>query len=555
LRRRPVWAAAGVGLLVVAAFLWWILADPDQGATAEMPTAIVTRGELLVSVTESGDVEAERKKIIRNELRWPVIIKHVVPDGTRVEQGRTIIEFECKELTDEIERQELAVTVARHKCAQAASDFELKKKEMANRVRKAVQAVEDAKQDLVRYVNGEWPNKKRDAERAIGAAEEKWRLADDKLEFKKAINADPSFRSPYSENEIRAETLQVKNLKLEWEKAISEQKMLIEYDHPRQMRKLENAVTDAELELERARLEEKKQMEMAKDNALSEKSMLDMKEAVLKKLKEDYRKLVVKAEKTGLVVYDVGGNRWWRPNVTVAVGEKINQRQQLMIIPDMTTLQIKTKVYESVINQISPGLKALVRFDSMPNRPVSGTVGKVAPLPSDKNRWLNPNVKFFEVVVEFDEPVPQLKPNMTAQVDIIMARLDDVLQVPIAAVFTEQEQTFCWRVSDDRPERVAVEVGRSNDMRVEIKRGLKEGDEILLCPPTDYPATGKLQKLPAGDKLAAPTTTGAPVTRPTTQPATAPATTNPATTGSADPRSTGQRRPRAAGRRPGRRPR
>lgn len=552
MRRRHLWIATAAAIIVIAALVTWMLADPREGSEDNTPTALVTRGTLVVSVTESGDVAAERKKIIRNELRWPVIIKQVVPDGTLVSGGQVIIEFECKELTDEIERQEITVTSAQHKYAQAKSDLELKEKEMANRVRKAVQAVIDANQDLVRYVNGEWPNKLKEAEQAIDSAQEEYELAKDKLEFKQRVNKDPDLRSPYSENEIRAETLRVNNLMLQWERTKSDQQMLNVYDHPREMRRLENSVTDSQLDLERARLEDKKQIEMAKDNVLSEETTLKMKEDKLAKLQEDHSKLVVRAEQTGLVVYDVAAHRWRASNVVVAVGEKISQRQQLMIIPDMTTLQIKTKVYESVISQVTPGLKAYITFDSMPNRPVHGMVGKVAPLPSDKNRWLNPNVKSFDVVVEFEELVGELKPNMTAQVEIILARLVDVLQVPIAGVFTEQEQTFCWKVTDNGPERVAVEVGRSSDKRVEITRGLKEGDELLLCPPEDSLVTGKLQKLAPTGRGPAPTTTSAPSST-TTSPSTAPAaTTRPAPnpTGSSDTR---MRRPRGAGGRSGRR--
>ena len=73
---------------------------------------------------------------------------------------------------------------------------------------------------------------------------------------------------------------------------------------------------------------------------------------------------------------------------------------------------------------------------------------------------------------------------MTADVELILDRLDDILQVPIAAVFSEGESTFCWKVTGrSRRTKVPVKVGRSNETDVEILEGLAEGDIVLLVPP------------------------------------------------------------------------
>ena len=54
--------------------------------------------------------------------------------------------------------------------------------------------------------------------------------------------------------------------------------------------------------------------------------------------------------------------------------------------------------------------------------------------------------KVFSVIVKLDQRVEGLKPGMTAEVELVLARLVDVLSVPVAAVFTEQEKTYCWRL-------------------------------------------------------------------------------------------------------------
>ena len=66
--------AAGMiaGLAVAGA---WVALNSVGGAAVAAglgPAATVTRGPLVYSVTESGDVEAERRRVIGNELRYPV---------------------------------------------------------------------------------------------------------------------------------------------------------------------------------------------------------------------------------------------------------------------------------------------------------------------------------------------------------------------------------------------------------------------------------------------------------------------------------------------------
>jgi len=476
---------AAVLVAALGAGAWAVLRDPPEGQTqTNGPTVPVTLGPLIVSVTESGEVTAEKRKVISNEIRYPVIIKSLVEEGDRVKKGQTIITFECRELLNEIENKKLVVTNAKNAYLQAVESVQLDGKEQDNLVRKAVQAVLDANDDLRRYIEAEGPMGIADANAGIHTARRDLALAEEKLNFKLKVNADQELNSPFSENEIEAEKLSVEKLKISLGKAIATYGKLVKYDDPRERRTLRTAVEDAKLARERARHTAKSKVLTSEAERETKKIGLDLQTRQLDELLEDEKKLVVTAEEEGLVVYDVGGNRW-RPatDARVEVGAKISPRQQLMIIPDMTTLLIKTKVYEAIIDQVDVGLKAYVRLDARPDSIVPGHVAKVGVLPDSQHRWLNPGVKVFKVDIELDQKVPDLKPGMTAQVEIELERLGDVLSVPVATVFTEQEKTCCYRVTAGHMERVEVKVGKMNDSRVQIVSGLREGDHLLLTPP------------------------------------------------------------------------
>ena len=485
-KRQIVLIAGGAALLAGVVILWLALRDPPEATDGEVPAVRVLRGPLLISVTEGGEVEAERKRIISNELTWPVIIKKVVPEGTLVKEGDVIIEFECKELMEAITQEKLKLTEAEAEHLEARENLDLKKEEMRIQVNKARQDVIDAEADLKRYEEGEWPVLQGEAKSAIDMAKRDLALAEEKLTFKLQVNQDPDLNSPYSKNEIEADQLSVDRLKNSLAKAISERDMLVKYDHPRKQRKLALALEDAQVNDKRASLEAEKEIRKAEATEKAKKETLETRRTTLKELEEQAAKLVVKAEKSGLVVYDTGRGRRGGTDVVVMVGEKINPNQRLMMIPDMSSLQVSTKVYEALVDQVKPGVPVVIRLDAKQRMALKGHIDKVAPLPDSQNRWLNPGVKIYNVTVAFDDSTDGLKPGMTANVEMMLARLENVLSVPVACVFTEQEKTYCYRRSWGKAERVAVKVGRMSDTRVQIAEGLKEGDEVLLGAPADH---------------------------------------------------------------------
>jgi multidrug efflux pump subunit AcrA (membrane-fusion protein) len=486
-RKLRVLVAAAIIAALAVAGAWAVLSAIGGAAVATDlgPTAAVTRGPLVYSVTESGEVEAERRKVIGNELRYPAIIKSVVPEGTAVKEGDTVIEFECKELIDDIDKGKITVTAAQNAYTQARENLTLKQKEVDAAVRTAGQAVVNADSDLKKYIEIDGPTKLDDANSAIATAKQDLLLAQAKLDFKLKVNADEELKSPFSKNDIEADKLGVFKLELAKKKAENARVMLMKYDHPRQILTYEIAVENAKLALARAKLEASSGILKADADLAAAKATFEMQDRLLKDLLEDAGKMVVKADKEGLVVYDTGSSRWYSSDVRVEVGAKINPRQQLMIIPDLTTLQIRTKVYEAIIDDVRPGLPAHVKLENKPDQTFSGKIIRVGVLPDSQNRWLNPGVKVFSVIVRLDQEIEGLRPGMSSEVEIELAKLDNVLSVPIASVYSEQDKTFCYRVEGSGGyKRAPVQLGRMNSTCVQILSGLQAGDRVLLAPPS-----------------------------------------------------------------------
>ena len=72
---------------------------------------------------------------------------------------------------------------------------------------------------------------------------------------------------------------------------------------------------------------------------------------------------------------------------------------------------------------------------------------------------------------------------MRCEAEIILDQVDDVLSVPLQAVFHEAEASFIYRPRGSKYERVLVAVGRCSDLYAEILGGLDESDRVLLREP------------------------------------------------------------------------
>ena len=165
----------------------------------------------------------------------------------------------------------------------------------------------------------------------------------------------------------------------------------------------------------------------------------------------------------------------------VEEGATVRQRQELIKLPDTSQMLVEVKVHESFVNQIKPGLLAYVTVDSMPERRFVGSVRRVAPLPDTQSRYMNPNLKVYSTEVVIEEPLPDIKPGVSAHAEVIITNLTRVISVPVQAITTLKGQQYAYLAGKSEP--VKVDVGFNNDRFVEIRNGLAENQRILLSPP------------------------------------------------------------------------
>ncbi len=101
----------------------------------------------------------------------------------------------------------------------------------------------------------------------------------------------------------------------------------------------------------------------------------------------------------------------------------------LMKMADLTSVQVRTRVDETDIGKIQPGMATRVTVAAYPNQPFDGVVLKVEP-----QAIVEQNVTMFSVLIKLQNPGGVLKPGMNADVRIKIANRDSVAAVPTAAL-------------------------------------------------------------------------------------------------------------------------
>jgi len=148
----------------------------------------------------------------------------------------------------------------------------------------------------------------------------------------------------------------------------------------------------------------------------------------------------------------------------------------LMTLSDLSKIYVVGSVDESDIGVVQVGQPSAITVDAFQDEKFDGKVVRIA-----TQGAIASNVVTFEVKIEVVSPNKRLlKPQMTANVEIIADEKDDALYLPSEAVYRKKGQRFvALPGSGPSPEERPVKVGIDNGIQAEILSGLNEGEKVL----------------------------------------------------------------------------
>ena len=161
----------------------------------------------------------------------------------------------------------------------------------------------------------------------------------------------------------------------------------------------------------------------------------------------------------------------------------MRERQAILTIPDMREMAVKVNIHESAVQRVAVGQSVNVSIDAFPDVRLTGVVTKVAVVADSANSFMNPDLKVYPTTIKIDGEHDWLRPGMSAEVEILVDRLEDVIYVPLQAVSYFDDQRVVYVSRGNQVERREVETGTFSESFIEIRSGLREGEELLLLPP------------------------------------------------------------------------
>ena len=286
--------------------------------------------------------------------------------------------------------------------------------------------------------------------------------------------------------------------------------------------RLKAAITQANADLEKAGRDVRRQVRLSEMEATSELELADYHTALvrarasveirrqeliesegrLKSVRKDLEKTIITSPIDGVVSL-----RFAKEGEVVVMGTMNNPGTRIMIISDLSKMQVRCRVDESDASLVRPGQVALVYLQSDTQDSITGHVLRVA---IQGTKPPGRDVVTFETLVLVDADELRVKPGMTANVEIEVARSENALTIPVQAVVHRKRRdlpealldeaeklqskdsthrrraaeylkiVFCVEDEVARPRFVVT--GISDEIGVEIVSGMTPGQKIVVGP-------------------------------------------------------------------------
>ncbi len=276
-------------------------------------------------------------------------------------------------------------------------------------------------------------------------------------------------------------------------------------DHINNIKNLENSVRSAQISheqalLQRENLEFSSELEQQQGDLNIEKARISLNEARRKleaqkiinemtrlqsfknleeqrqdvvEVRAELASLTIRAPIDGMVIHAEQGR--WTARTKVREGDQVRRGQTILELPDLTELLVEVRINELDAELIEVGQQAWVRLEAYPRVQIPGRIIDISTLA----QVFQGNVKVFPAVIRLDEADPRARPGMTASADIVVVHLEDVVQVPLAAVGVMDGRTHVRPHNSHQP--IEVTLGLWNESMAQVLDGLDVGEEVDLA--------------------------------------------------------------------------
>lgn len=160
---------------------------------------------------------------------------------------------------------------------------------------------------------------------------------------------------------------------------------------------------------------------------------------------------------------------------TVSGSAGFNSGTEIMSIANLNDMVVNAHVNQADVIRLQQGREVEIQAESVPGVKMVGVVERIAPQAVIKN-----GIKGFAARIAIKDIDQRVRPGMTAILSIPVSSADNVLAVPLAAVFTERGERFVFVKNEDQFERRTIVLGVTDYAFAEVVSGLSSGEIVSL---------------------------------------------------------------------------
>lgn len=431
---------------------------------------------MSITLTESGELKPLESVNIKCELdgRQNTIL-YIVEESSKVKKGDLLVEFASDQLREDILSERTNLSRIQSDLEAARQDLSIQISKNQSDIEKADSDVKIAELDLKKYVEGDYKQSRKSVALDIKQAEADIEIRRDELARTKKLK-EKKFAT---ETEIRELAFALIRAEASLEKYELAQKILLEYENPRDHMQKQTAFNQAEQEFVRVKEQAESRKKQAEARVKDVDARVELSEAKLVRLRSEFEHCKIFSPADGVVQYAGGEGGHFRDDDRIAAGVSVRKGQTLLYLPDTSQMLVTTRIHEADRHMIRPGLTCIVKVAAVPGATFHGTLTKISQYADSANRWMNPELKEHtaEILLEkTDEPV---SPGDSAEITLLIGELEDVLAVPVISVFARGSKSFVFVKKGTKTRPVEIKVGRTDTTMVEVTDGLSEGDRVL----------------------------------------------------------------------------
>lgn len=463
-----------LSILLVSIALWQTrsLSMPNL-----VPIAQAEKRNLNVEVKTVGELEAARSTIIASSIKGDLgKVIDIIPDGITVVPGQVLLKMDPTPFEEKLEKLKSQIKEQETYLITLKQTLEWEENQALHESKTAAYEVETAELEIEKIIHGDGPQ---EISRLKGAMQKAWLKYDELNMYSNDLIAlqEQGFLNP---SELKQAQKKLAEEKEAYEVSKLQYESYVNHVYPMQIKK-------AETSLKRARIKQEESAKTGVYKVAKARALLQQATQLIQdyhtQLRQDEKELnqtQILAPAPGMVVhreeYRSGQKR--KPRV----GDILVKNQPLMDLPDLSSMVVKTRVREVDLFKVGVNKKATIEVDAYPHLSFNGTVTSIGVLAlSDLGRISEE--KYFEVRIALDSADERLRPGMTTRVTIHAQQADNVLTVPLHAVFGEHKQNYCYVNCGSGYEKRPVVTGISNEQLMQITDGVEEGDCVCLLNP------------------------------------------------------------------------